>query len=441
MIYPKDEVLNGSAQTAKGGQPPTNVRRVVLGLTVAAYMITYMDRVVMSAAVPSIQKEFGFSLITMGWIISSFRWAYAIFQIPGGWLGDRFGPRRTMSAIVFWWSVFTSATTLAWNAASMSVVRFLFGMGEAGAFPIATRSLSRWVLPAERGFVQGLTHAGSRLGAALTPPLVVFLLLRYGWRTPFVLFGLLGLTWAAVWYWYYRDTPAEHKSVNAAERELLGSSTASASRSVGRRVPWKAILSSRQLWTISAMYFCYAYSIDFYLNWFPKYLNASRGLSLEAMGLYASVPLIAGTAGDLLGGWVSDIWLKRSGQITRSRRIVAICGFLLAAACVWPAYQSSNAVASVLFSGLVMFGLEITVGVSWALTMDIGGEFAGSVSAVMNTCGNLGGALASILVAYLVEIFGWHMPFLTIGILSVAGALLFLKIDAEKRIDFEPQTS
>ncbi|HYR91258.1 MAG TPA: MFS transporter [Terriglobia bacterium] len=441
MIYSKEEVLNGSTKAAGAGQPPTNVRRIVLGLTVAAYMITYMDRVVMSAAVPSIQKEFGFSLITMGWIISSFRWAYAIFQIPGGWLGDRFGPRRTMSAIVVWWSVFTSLTTQAWSAVSMGAIRFLFGMGEAGAFPIATRSLSGWVLPAERGFVQGLTHAGSRLGAALTPPLVVFLLLRYGWRTPFILFGLLGLAWAAVWYWYYRDSPAEHKSVNAAERELLGSSAASPRRVIGRRVPWNTILSSPQMWTISAMYFCYAYSIDFYLSWFPKYLNAARGLSLEAMGLYASVPLIAGTAGDLLGGWISDIWLKRSGQITRSRRTVAIFGFLFAAACVWPAYQSPNAAASVLFSGLVMFGLEITVGVSWALTMDIGGEFAGSVSAVMNTCGNLGGALASALVAYFVEMFGWHMPFLTIGVLSVAGALLFLRIDAEKRIAFDVQTS
>jgi sugar phosphate permease len=441
MIYRKDAVLNGSANAAETGQSPTNVRRVVLGLTVAAYMITYMDRVVMSAAVPSIQKEFGFSLITMGWIISSFRWSYAIFQIPGGWLGDRFGPRRTMSAIVFWWSVFTSLTTQAWNAVSMAAIRFLFGVGEAGAFPIATRSLSRWVLPAERGFVQGLMHAGSRLGAALTPPVVVFLLLRYGWRTPFILFGLLGLTWAAVWYWYYRDTPAEHKSVNAAERELLGRSQGSKGQVLGRRVPWKSILSSPQIWTISAMYFCYAYSIDFYLSWFPKYLNAARGLSLEAMGLYASVPLIAGTAGDLLGGWVSDICLKHSGQITRSRQIVAICGFLLAAACVWPAYRSPNAVASVLLSGLVMFGLEITVGVSWAVTMDIGGEFAGSVSAVMNTCGNLGGAIASALVAYFVQMFGWHMPFLTIGVLSLAGALLFLRIDAEKRIAFDLQTS
>src|SRR6266704_3955554 len=158
----------------------TRVRHIVLGLTVAAYMITYMDRVVISTAVPVIQKEFGFSLITMSYIIASFRWGYALFQIPGGWLGDRIGPRRALALIVTWWSIFTSATALAWSATSMAAFRFLFGMGEAGAFPIATRSLSRWILPGERGFAQGLTHAGSRLGAAFTPPLVVFILLRYG---------------------------------------------------------------------------------------------------------------------------------------------------------------------------------------------------------------------------------------------------------------------
>src|SRR5262249_18766213 len=295
-------------------QAPTHVRHVVLGLTVAAYMITYMDRVVMSAAVPSIQKEFGFSLVTMGLIVSSFRWAYALFQIPGGWFGDWIGPRRAFSIIVTWWSLFTSLTAAAWGAVSMATIRFLFGVGEAGAFPIATRSLSRWVLPAERGFVQGLTHAGSRLGGALTPPLVVFILVRYGWRVPFIGFGCIGLLWAGLWFWYYRDGPDEHPSVNAAERELISNSLGTMHRTAGRGIPWKRILSSPQMWLICAMYFCYAYSIDFYLTWFPKYLNAARGLSLEAMGVYASVPLIAGTLGDLFGGWISDVFVKRSGN-------------------------------------------------------------------------------------------------------------------------------
>src|SRR5882762_9141036 len=195
----------------------TRVRHIVLGLTVAAYMITYMDRVVISTAVPVIQKEFGFSLTTMSFIIASFRWGYALFQIPGGWLGDRIGPRRALTLIVTWWSLFTSATSLAWNAVSMTVIRFLFGMGEAGAFPIATRSLSRWMLPAERGFAQGVTHAGARLGAALTPALVVLIIVRFGWRAAFVTFGSLGILWAISWFWYYRDFPVEHSSVNSVE--------------------------------------------------------------------------------------------------------------------------------------------------------------------------------------------------------------------------------
>jgi MFS family permease len=202
---------------------PTRVRHLVLAMTIAVYMITYMDRVVISNAAPVIRKDLGFSLVTMGWILASFRWSYALFQIPGGWLGDRIGPRRALALIVTWWSLFTSATALAWSAASMIAIRFLFGIGEAGAFPIATRSLSRWLLPGERGFAQGITHAGSRLGAALTPPLVVFLIARFGWHAAFYAFGALGIAWSAQWFGWYRDTPAEHKGVNAGERELIQS--------------------------------------------------------------------------------------------------------------------------------------------------------------------------------------------------------------------------
>src|SRR6201996_2751695 len=174
---PGSAVMPTASRTRRTG--PTHVRYIVLGLTIGAYMITYIDRVVISSAVPSIQKEFGFSLVTMGWILSSFRWSYALFQIPGGWFGDRIGPRRALSLIVAWWSAFTSLTAAAWSAASMIIIRFLFGIGEAGAFPIATRSLSRWLLPGERGFAQGITHAGSRLGSSPTPPLGGLLILLY----------------------------------------------------------------------------------------------------------------------------------------------------------------------------------------------------------------------------------------------------------------------
>ncbi|MBM3766840.1 MAG: MFS transporter, partial [Acidobacteria bacterium] len=181
-------------------QRPTRVRHAVLWLTVVAYMITYMDRVVISAAAPSIRADLGLDLATMGLVLGAFRWGYSFFQIPAAWLGDLLGPRRALTMIVGAWSAFTSLTALMVGATSLMVVRFLFGVAEAGAFPIATRSLSRWMLPSERGWAQGVTHAGSRLGAAATPPIVAWMILSFGWRTPFWVFGAIGLLWAAYWF-------------------------------------------------------------------------------------------------------------------------------------------------------------------------------------------------------------------------------------------------
>ena len=414
---------------------PTRVRYIVLGLTIAAYMITYIDRVVISSAVPSIQKEFGFSIVTMGWILSSFQWAYALFQIPGGWLGDRIGPRRAMTVIVTWWSLFTCFTVFAWNAGSMALIRFLFGMGEAGAFPIATRSLSRWMLPTERGFAQGATHAGSRLGGAITPAFVVLIIVRYGWRAAFICCGALGLIWAAVWFWYYRDTPDEHPSVNAEERALIRSSLelARGAKSL-QTVSWKCILSSSQMWILSAMYFCYAYNLSVYLVWFPKYLNDHRGFNLKQMGFYASLPLLAGVVGDVFGGWFSDLLAKWTGDLKMARRTVGAGGFLLSALCIVPACLTTNPFASVWLSCLAMFGLESTVGVSWAITLDIGADSAGAVSSLMNTWGNTGGAIASALSAYLIVLRGWNAPFLVMAALSVVAMLLSLRINASQRL-------
>ena len=415
----------------------TRTRYVILWLTVAAYMITYMDRVVISSAAPAIRREFGFDMVTMGWILASFRWGYALFQIPGGWLGDRIGPRRALALIVVWWSAFTSLTGAAWNAASMAAFRFLFGVGEAGAFPVATRSLSRWMLPSERGFAQGVTHAGSRLGAALTPPLVVALMAAYGWRTPFLVFGSLGLVWAAVWFWYYRDTPGEHRKTNQAERELIHASLGGRRSATSRAVPWRLLLSQRTLWYLSLMYFCYAYCISVYLDWFPTYLNDHRGFSLRQMGFFAMLPLLAGTVGDLLGGTISDALFRRTGNLRLARRAVAMAGFVLAALGIVPATLTDDPVACVVYSCLGVFGLELTVGVSWAIPLDIGGDYAGSVSAVMNTWGNVGGAISPALLAYLVKRSGWEAPFLVASGLCLVAAVLYLKIDASRRIPME----
>lgn len=417
-------------------QRPTKVRHIVLWLTVLVYMITYMDRVVISVAAPSIQEEFGFSLITMGWIFGAFQLSYALFQIPGGWLGDRFGPRRALSGIVLWWSAFTALTAFMWSAQSMIVARFLFGMGEAGAFPNATRSLSRWMLPSERGFAQGITHAGARLGSAITPVIVVAIIALWGWRAPFVIFAVLGIVWAAVWFWYYRDTPKEHKGVNDAEQKLIsGALGESGSAGKGRkRVPWGQLVRARQLWLLSAMYACYAYILAIFLTWFPNYLINARGFSLAEMGLYASLPLAAAVIGDICGGSVSDELYKKTGKINFSRRSVAIVGFLLAAAAIPPAVLVGSPLAAVALFCVALFGLELTVGISWAVTLDIGGEYAGSVSAIMNTFGNIAGASAATLTGYVVTAYGWEAAFMVLAVLAFVAAILFIWIDASRKI-------
>lgn len=414
---------------------PTRIRYRVLALTVVAYMITYVDRVCISNAVPSIQKEFGFSIVTMGWILSSFQWGYALFQIPSGWIGDKFGPRRALAAIVTLWSIFTCSIALAWNAISMAVIQFLFGTCESGAFPIATSSLSRWILPEERGLAQGLTHAGSRLGGAITPFLVVIIIAHWGWRAAFVSCACLGIVWSVGWFWYYRDHPSEHHSVNAGELELIQTALARNGRKRSRHIPWRQILHSPQMWILSAMYFCYAYILGVYLVWFPTYLHASRGFDLRHMGMYSSLVLLAGVFGDIAGGAISDFWAKHTGDLKTARRAIGTGGFLLSALCMVPACLTSNPYLCLAFSCGAIFGLELTVGVSWAITLDIGDHFAGSVSSVMNTCGNMGGATASALSAYLVRSIGWNAPFLLMAGLSVTGAVLYLRINAARRLD------
>jgi sugar phosphate permease len=411
---------------------PTRARHVVLWLTVLAYLITYMDRVVIATAAPVIEREYGFSPVTMGWIFASFSIAYALFQIPGGWLGDRFGPRRALTGVVLWWSTFTAATALTWSAGSMMVCRFLFGMGEAGAFPIATRSLSRWMLPSERGWAQGVTHAGARLGGAVTPVFVALLIVQFGWRMPFMAFALVGVAWAALWFWYYRDTPREHPSVNAAELEMIEGALGAGRARVS--VPWRHLLANPQLWVLSAMYFCYAYCINIFLTWFPKYLHDARGFDIALMGLFASLPLMAGVVGDLTGGWASDLLVKRGAGLKMARRSVAVIGFLAAAAMIPLAAAIADPVPSILCFCVALFGLELTVGVSWAVTLDIGGEYAGSVSAVMNTLGNIGAAIAAAVTGYIVTMSGWFAAFAVLSILCVIAAGLFLRIDASRRL-------
>ena len=429
-----------SAQTGHSGQRPTRVRHVVLALTVLAYMITYMDRQILAVARPVIRDELHISLQMMGWITFGFRLAYALFQIPGGWLGDKFGARRALTLVVTWWSLFTGITAMAWNAVSMLVIQVFFGLGEAGAFPIATRSLSRWMRPTERGFAQGVTHAGSRLGGAITPLILagfsIFglrwsgVIPLYGWRAAFWGFGILGVAWALAWFLYYRDTPEEHEGVNQAERELIGGGR----KRSNAAVPWKQILAHGNIWVLASMYFCYNFNLNVYQDWFPTYLNDAHHITIAKMGWYAFLPLFAGVLGDLAGGWCSDHVLRISGNVNLARRWVAIAGFLVSAVATIPAVLSATPETSVAWYCVAFFALEWTVGISWAVPLDIGGDFAGSVSAVMNSVGNIGGAVSAAVATYTAAKYGWNIPFFITSVLCVIAAALFLKIDASKKI-------
>ena len=253
---------------------------------------------------------------------------------------------------------------------------------------------------------------------------VVALIAIGSWRTPFIAFGILGIVWAALWYFYYRDTPAEHRSVNDAELQLIHADN-TGPQDTSQRVPWGAIFSSSTVWSLALMYFCYAWCLVIYQDWFPKYLYSHFKVDLKTMGLLASLPLLAGVVGDLVGGWASDRIGERTHNLKLARRSVAIVGFLIAGASILPATLATSPAACVAYTCLALLGLELTVGVPWAVPLDIGGDYAGSVSAFMNMCGNLGGLVSTTLLAYLVRAYGWNMPFFLGAAACGVAALLF----------------
>ena len=299
---------------------PSMGRWYILILISLMYLITYLDRVNISTAAPVISKEFGFDKITMGVIFSAFVWAYALFQVPGGWVSDRFGPRKVLTTIVAYWSVMTAATAIATGATSFIVLRFLFGVGEGGAFPGATRAMQMWYPKHERGFVQGITHSASRLGAAIAPPLVVLIITTLGWRSVFYICGAVGLVWSVLWYFAYRDLPEDHVLVNADELKYIRGTDAqgnaiSVKTDKKPSVPWGTMLRSPNMWAIMCAYFTYVYCLWIFLSWLPSYLVEFRHFTLIKVGLFASLPLWAGVVGDTVGGLATDWLLAKTGNI------------------------------------------------------------------------------------------------------------------------------
>ncbi len=419
---------------------PSRGRWYVLLLISVMYLITYLDRVNISTAAPAISKEFGFDKVTMGVIFSAFVWAYALFQVPGGWLSDRFGARGVLTGVVAYWSLMTAATAAAFGGASFIVVRFLFGVGEAGAFPGATRAMQLWFPRRERGLVQGVTHSASRFGAAIAPPIVVLIMSELGWRPVFYICGAVGLLWSLWWALSYRILPEEHALVNKAELELIrgrGPDGAINPPPMEKQtnVPWGTLVSSGNMWAIMFAYFTYVYCLWIFLSWLPSYLIEARHFTLIKVGIFASLPLLAGVVGDTVGGLATDWLLKVSGSAKIGRRVVAITGLLGCAVCIVPAALTENAYVAVYCLTASLFFLEFTIGPSWAVPMDTGGKYSGTVSGMMNMAGNFGGALSPIVFGFLAEGGNWQAPFIVAAALLVIGSAVWaFWLDPDKQI-------
>jgi sugar phosphate permease len=408
----------------------SGTRWYILLLISLMYLITYLDRVNISTAAPVISKEFGFDKVTMGAIFSAFVWSYAMFQVPGGWLGDRFGPRRVLTLIVTYWSIMTAATAAAMSSLSFIIVRFLFGIGEAGAFPVATRAMQLWYPRGERGFVQGITHSASRAGAAIAPPIVLYIMATLGWREVFYICGAIGIVWALWWAIAYRNLPEEHERVSRGELEHIRGvdeqgNVRQPNIERSASVPWGTLLRSPNMWAIMCAYFTYVYCLWIFLSWLPSYLVEARNFTVIKGGLLASLPLWAGVLGDTVGGLASDGLLKWTGNTKLARRSVAIVGMLGCCACIVPAALTEDAYVAVYCLTGAMFFLECTIGPSWSVPMDVGGKYSGTVSGMMNMAGNIGGALSPLVFGFLAQYASWQAPFIVAACLLVIGSAIW----------------
>jgi sugar phosphate permease len=429
----------------KGRTPmskPSKVRYIVLVGICLLYFISYLDRVTISVAAPKIIQEFAFSKSTMGLIFSAFAISYALFQIIGGTLGDRFGPRRILSLLMAWWSMFTILTGFAASFLSFFIVRLMFGLGEAGGFPVATRGLASWFPSTNRGLLQGTTHAASRVGAAFAPPIIVAIVIYFGgWRWGFYLLGGLGLLWTIFFFIFFRNTPREIAAVNEGERALIREDKPSL-LAEKPPIPWRKILHSKDLWALTFSYFTYGYTLWIYLTWLPTYLTQGRHFSFAQLGIVASLPLVGGILGDLAGGLVCDTIYKKTGNINLARRSIIIISFVGSAAFTIPAALVSSALLSEILIIGAVFMLECAVSVCWTISMDLGGEhYSGTVSSFMNTGNGIAGIIAPIIFGYLIDRTGSWVPGFSIGsVLLIVGAFTILLVNAKNSIDPEDAT-
>jgi sugar phosphate permease len=413
---------------------------LVLALLCVMYLITYVDRVNIATAASAIQSELSLSNTKLGLVLSAFAYPYLLFQVFGGWVGDRFGPRRTLFCCGVVWAGATILTGLSSGLTMLFLVRVLLGVGEGATFPVATRAMQSWTSSERRGFAQGITHAFARLGNAVTPPIVAWLIALLTWRGSFVVLGCCSLLWVAVWLWYFRDQPADHAGI--APEELAELPNGGKALTIARpRIPWAAL--TRRMLPVTVVYFCYGWTLWLYLNWLPTFFLHEYKLNIARSALFSSVVFFAGVAGDILGGTISDGLLERTGDLRKARRNVVVAGFLGSFACLLPMFATRDLTMIVLCLGAAFFFAEIVIGPMWAIPMDIAPKYSGTASGLMNTGSALAAILSPLAFGKIVDITGdWHLPFAgSLGLLLLGAVLAFTMRPEEQFEVTAPATS
>ena len=402
--------------------------------------IAFLDRVNISIAGQALAREFKLSNIQLGWVFSAFVLGYALFQAPGGRLADRFGPRRVIALGVVWWGLFTTLTALVPAGFALALplllaVRFVLGNGEAVVYPSSNRLVANWIPSVERGRANGLIFAGVGAGAGVTPPLITYILVHWGWRWAFYASARVGLAAGAIWYLLARDTPQEHPWIGQRELAHIEAGLPAAGQDADGRgaPPWKRIVSNKNVQVVTLTYFTFGYASYIFFTWFFTYLNKVRGLDLKASAIYSTIPFLAMAGCSPLGGWVADVLVKRYGRRV-GRCGVAAFGMGLAAVFLALATQVKSAqLASVALAGGAG-ALYLSQSAYWAVTADIAGPWAGFTSGLMNMGGQIGGAVTASLTPWIAERFGWSASFLVAAALAAAGSAAWLRVDPDARV-------
>lgn len=393
-------------------------KHFILTMLVVLGVVTFLDRINISVAGSAIMRDLNLSAAEWGWVQSAFILSYGLMQIPMGAFGDHHGHRKVLALIVLWWSLFTAFTGLAGGLAAMLVIRFMFGMGEAGSSPCSTGVISRWFEKNEVGKAQGYVWAASRMGGALTPFVVIPVMAWLGWRAAFYLLGTLGIVWAVVWFAYYRD-----RQPSAAMQE---------SRKI--KIPWRAILHSRQVWIICAMYFFYAFGSWFFFSWFPTFMELGRGFEKSELTYAVAVPFVMSMLGNIMGGYLTDRLSTKYG-LKVGRKALGSTSLAVSAVCMFLAAFIPGKMAVFVFLSLCFGIFDLMLPSAWALCIDLGKQYAGAVSGAMNTAGNIGGFFCGILFGFLVQSSGnYNLPLYMIAAMLIISAVLFAFINPTKPI-------